>query len=77
MPEIKSKFMKAVECPNDPNARKRYEIQSRSQDAILGWIGWYIPWKQYCFTGSNGSIFSHDCMTSIVEFLKELNKEQK
>jgi len=39
---------------------------------VLGGTLFYPRWKQYIFQ-PNDAVFSHDCLTDIADFLKQLN----
>ena len=44
---------------------------------ILGFIKWYGSWKQYCFFPEPNTTFNIDCMSYIIEFIKDLMEERK
>lgn len=85
MPTLKSKYIVAVDCCsptiygpayNGPKTH-RWEIRSKSQGSILGWVRWYGPWRQYCFFPCEGTIYNNGCLESITQFLYDANLEHK
>lgn len=38
----------------------------------LGYIGYNVAWKQYCFYPDGNSVFSSSCLLDIVYFIKQL-----
>lgn len=49
-----------------------YEVVSRSQNARLGLIKWYGPWRQYIFYPEAETLFNKGCLIDIIEFIKEI-----
>jgi hypothetical protein len=43
----------------------------------VGRIGWYGPWRKYCFYALNGSVFDSKCLSEIVQFLEQQNAAHK
>lgn len=42
---------------------------------ILARVEWYHPWKQWIMACTGDSVvFSHDCLTDIADFLRQLNE---
>jgi hypothetical protein len=52
-------------------------VMSKSQDARLGRIAWDGKWRQYVFEPDMGTIWSHDCLEDVRQFLKNANDEHK
>lgn len=45
----------------------------------LGYVEWYRPWRQYCFTPGFDDVFvfNSTCLTDIANFLKQVNEGHK
>lgn len=43
----------------------------------LGKVKWYGPWRQYCFSPSQPSVYSAGCMEDIAGFIRILMDERK
>jgi hypothetical protein len=57
---------------------KVWGIFNSKSGAQLGWVAWYGPWRQYCFSGvDNNCIFNKDCLLDIVDFIEQLKGESK
>jgi len=51
---------------------------NRKTASYMGCVCWYANWKQWIFEQISGStIWSHDCLTDVADFLKQLNAEGK
>lgn len=75
--KTKYKFIEMVSA-DEFNKKPMYEIKNIKRKDKLGVIFYYPPWKQYTFTQYNENIlFSHDCLTDIADFIKQLNAELK
>lgn len=77
MPELKSKFMAAVDRTAPGKATRRWDILSRSSGGPLGWIAWYGAWRQYVFYPAPDTLYNNGCLESIQAFLTDANMEQK
>lgn len=66
---------KYLEFQQEPNGGKKTEfwgVYSKSRGTCLGWIHWYGPWRQYCFSPAPDTVFNSVCMTDISAKIKEL-----
>ena len=52
----------------------RYIVMSRRNE-ILGWVRWYSPWNRWCFLPCEGTVWSDNCLTDIVDFILGLAKK--
>ena len=78
MPTLDSKYMVAEERqPLGYSTTRRWEILSKSSGELLGGVGWYGPWRQFCFFPREETVFNGGCLQSIVKFLKEAMAEHK
>lgn len=76
MAELKSQYMQAVQLPTT-GLTEHWEILSRRDGGILGWVCWYGSWRQYCFFPCEGTVFNAGCMESLVAFLSDANAEHQ
>jgi hypothetical protein len=53
-----------------------YNIVNRKHGTILGTIGWYGPWRQYCIFPAPNMVFSLGCWKDILEFTENLKKQR-
>ena len=54
-----------------------WNVLSKSSGFIIGQIKWYGPWRQYCFFPSPFSVFNPECLSHIINFIKELMAARK
>jgi len=50
-------------------------MMTNKGDKFLGTIQWYEPWKEFCLIAYVGTIWSVQCLTDIIDFIEELEKE--
>lgn len=63
---------------SDPKAKtRRFMCLAKNGDAYLGEVGWYGPWRQYCFFPASDTIFNKGCMEDICHFIQQLMDERK
>ena len=76
--ETENKHIKIVETPHKGKTKK-FDVISKSSEYILGYIDWYNPWRQYCFTvyPDGETVFNSTCLELITNFLKDINVEHK
>ena len=52
-------------------------VTNDSIEQPLGAIQWYSPWRKYCFTPGEKTIFEEDCLKDIIDFMLEQTREHK
>ena len=50
---------------------KVWEIISKVDDSVLGYIKWYANWRQYCFYPEGNTVFNKECLIDIHEFITQ------
>lgn len=78
IPELikKTKYMEFWLIEKKPKTNK-YEVYNKKSGDVLGWISWYSVWRQYVYEMEYQTVYSHDCLRVIADFLTELNKNHK
>jgi len=66
-------FAKVSETPKT----SVWACNNNSSGDLLGRVGWYPGWRQYCFLPTPETIFSTGCMEDICDFIKQLHDERK
>ena len=46
-----------------------WSCRNLKSDAVLGYVKWYGPWRQYCFVPEVDTVFSRSCMVDIENFI--------
>lgn len=73
------KHLNFLEAWSKSGKTKVITILSMHDDTNLGQIIWSGAWRQYVFTPNIEleTIWSHDCLEDLRNFIIQLNKEQK
>jgi hypothetical protein len=64
--------IKEVAEPSRKRKTKAFNVMNRQSGILLGHIGWYGPWRQYCFIPADDTVFSSGCMLDIADFIRQL-----
>lgn len=51
-------------------------VYSKTQGSMLGVIGWYPRWRQYCFIPNPQTIFNADCLGTITNCIRMLMQQK-
>jgi hypothetical protein len=73
---VNSEFI-TIRFFNDTGKTKIYEIVTKDDTKILGYIKWFGAWRCYAFYPEPHTVFETTCMKDIVEALSQLNNEHK
>ena len=49
---------------------RRWDVRSK-EDANLGEIKWYPPWRKYCFFPAVSTLYEQVCLREIAEFIEQ------
>jgi len=73
-----SKWLEFIRAEDKPKT-KVYTVWSKCGDCKLGTIGWYPPWRHYCFFPDDDivAVYSDRCLLEISEFVTKLNDDHK
>ncbi len=52
-----------------------YHIFNNKNNIEIATIKWYGAWRKYCLFSYEGTIWDNKCLTSIIDFLNEINKK--
>lgn len=66
------KFIQVIEISRTIDGKGLFRIESNKTKDILGFINWYPAWKKYIFSPCYDTIWSDDCLTCIIQFIKRL-----
>ena len=66
------------EIPNKPKLKtKVISVLNRRSGSALGYIQWYVAWRQYTFQPRPLTVFNTDCLKDICEVINDLMKARK
>ncbi len=78
MPELKSRFLEAVEREHGTAPETSFLIFPKAQDAHpIAVVRWYSPWRRFCLMPLGDVVLDAECLTSLAQFLADLNAEHK
>jgi hypothetical protein len=62
----------------DTSAAKtnRWEVVT-SEGTIIGRISWYAPWRKYCFSPREDTVYEQVCLREIADFCERETKAHK
>ena len=49
-----------------------YRIFNNKNDAQLGIISWYKPWKCYVFSSQPECVFNNECLKDVLNFIEKI-----
>lgn len=55
----------------------RWMVTTVDETQYLGLVSWYPPWRRYCFTPGQGTVFEQDCLREIATFCETKTREHK
>lgn len=56
---------------------RRFQCINKKHGSLLGMVGWWSPWRQYCFSANDHIVLSAGCLKDITSFIEELMAERK
>jgi len=54
-----------------------YYVYAKDTSYLLGHIGWFAPWRKYCFTPDNATVYEQDCLRDIAKFIQEKTEQHR
>jgi len=67
--EIKRyKFIKIC----DAEMKNHFLVFNLKHGDLLGEIGWYRPWRKYCFCPQADTMFTASCLNDIADFMNNI-----
>jgi hypothetical protein len=70
---VKYKYIYITVISEKPKT-KVYGIFNNKNDHFLGEIKWYFNWRQYCFFPVLDTVYSHNCLENIIDFIKNIKR---
>lgn len=62
----------------DGGVTRRYEVASKSDGSVLGWVVWKTEWRKYVLKTVAMNVWLDDsCLTAIAAFAKMQTDERK
>ena len=69
--EHTGKHLRITECRLAGRKTSTFGVYSKHDGSNLGGIHWYGAWRCYVFEPQNDTVWSHDCLSELAEFIKE------
>jgi hypothetical protein len=54
-----------------------WRVNSKRDRALLGYVGWDTPWRQYCFSPVLNYVFASSCQREIADFCDRMTARQR
>jgi len=64
-----TRYLVFTEVIDDTRRTRMWCVLSRSNNALLGRIKWYGPWRQFTFHPEPATVFNIGCLLDINEFM--------
>jgi hypothetical protein len=75
---IGTQYLTLKDCGTTKSGKTHiYEVGSESSGVKLGEIRWFGQWRQYCFYPEDQTIWNENCMYSVVQVLRSLNRNKR
>jgi hypothetical protein len=58
----------------DKRTTKSWEVVSKQQQKVIGWISWFSGWRKYCFFPDAATVFEQVCLRDIADFCERETK---
>ena len=74
----KASWIKFCDVGASPSGKtRRWEVRAIEGSAQLGIVQWRAGWRCYCFEPVFQTVFEHDCLRVIANFLEAETKAHK
>ena len=54
-----------------------YRILNNKNDAQLGILSWYTPWRQFVFSSQPECVFNKACLLDVIDFIDYATESEK
>ena len=75
-PQIDSEYMIVIPYRRKPKTWV-YQVNSKRQGSVIGYIKWFPRWRQYAFFPEPETTFSQGCLKDIWKFTQLLIDEHR
>lgn len=75
MPEVSYKYLDFIRLETTGKTG-RWSCATKHGE-VLGKVGWYGAWRQYCYFPTQQAVYSAGCLTDIADFLQKQNEQQR
>jgi hypothetical protein len=70
-------YIRFVEIPNQSRKTSLYDCYNKRSMDPLGFVHWYGPWRQYCFSPRARVVFSAGCLADVGNFITQLMEARR
>ena len=75
--KTKYKYIHFKQIPDQKKKTSIWRCLNNKSLVHLGIIKWYAPWRQYCFTPYQNTVFNKGCLEDINDFITQLMEDRK
>jgi len=68
---MKSRWLRFVKA-GDTGKTVILDVESKTQNALLGQIKWFGRWRQYAFFPCREMCFNQECLADIIDQMQQL-----
>src|SRR6185312_1173728 len=70
VPELLGTYIRFEEEPAPRSGKTaRWSVRSGAdRSVVLGGVGWYAPWRRYCFFPTPGTCLEQVCLREVADF---------
>jgi hypothetical protein len=61
----------------DGRKTKVWAVMTLDRTNCLGRVGWFSPWRRYCYFPHPNTVYEEDCLELIAQWCKAKTKEHK
>ncbi len=54
-----------------------WRLTNRESGNVVGFVGWYGPWRRYAFQPEADTVFESDCLAALSEFCARKTEEHR
>lgn len=66
-----SRWLRFVKA-GDSGKTMIFDVESKTQNTLLGQIKWFGRWRQYAFFPCQGTCFNQECLADIIDWMQQL-----
>lgn len=75
---MESKWINIKFLSDSPTAKtKIYEVTTKDDSQILGYIKWFGRWRKYAFYPESNTLYEQDCLRDIANYIDDLMEKRK
>jgi len=70
-------YIQFNEIAHESRKTRLFDCYNKRSLDVLGFVHWYSPWRQYCFSPSSKTVYSSGCLRDVQDFITQLMEERR